>query len=374
MAGLYIHIPYCTKACHYCDFHFSTNLGTRDDLIECLKREIRLKSDPDTKLKTIYFGGGTPSILTKSELNGILRQIYQSYDAGLSEEITIESNPEDLTLSKLGSYMSMGINRLSIGVQTFNDQKLKFLNRNHDSIRAKKAIRDAQQTGFENVSADLIFGIPGTGMKEWQTDLAQILEFNIPHISIYGLTIEERTAFGNWTRRGKIDPMQEDLQIAQFELAHEVLTENGYEHYEVSNYALPGFRSVHNLSYWTQEKYTGIGPGAHSYDGVARSINISHNRKYVKSIMEGVIPETVEHLTGTQKLNEYVMTRCRTSFGINPDYIKNMFGRDLLEDKDAELDQLERRGLIHLSDGGIFASPKGYLMADEIALKLFYDE
>lgn len=372
--GLYIHIPYCTKACHYCDFHFSTNLGTRNLLLNCLKKEIHLKSNPNYGLSTVYFGGGTPSILSPLHLKNILKQIRDSFQVSTTNEITLEANPEDLDLPKLESYIDMGINRLSIGVQTFDDDRLILLNRNHTSVKATESIKLSKKAGFANLSLDLIFGIPNTSLIDWKTDLNKALELDIPHVSVYGLTIENRTVFGNWVNKGKLKVMEESLQIEQFELAHEILMRNGYEHYEVSNYAKPGFRSKHNSSYWTQKPYTGVGPGAHSYDGNLRSINISNNVSYIKGISEGSLQETKDVLSEKQKLNEYIMTRSRTNFGIDLNHLTQSFGVDLLRDKEMELDRIIENELIILKDNIIYTSTKGYLMADEIAMKLFYNE
>lgn len=375
MGGIYIHIPFCHKACHYCDFHFSTNLGYVDQMVEALCREIQLKSPGFfSEVDTLYFGGGTPSILSAMQIRQIICELDKRFQIKRDAEITLEANPEDISAVSTGNWKAAGINRLSIGIQTFDDKRLKFLNRNHSGKKAMNCIETARGGGISNITVDLIYAIPPEDMGYWQLDLERIIEFDIPHLSIYGLTIEEKTVFGNWLKSNKLTPVQEEINEKQYLLAESILTRNGYEHYEVSNYAKPGFYSRHNSGYWLQKPYMGIGPGAHSFDLYKRYFNISNNHKYMKSIAEGVLPETVEQLSDTQRVNEYILTRSRTSYGLDFVEIKEKYGKSLDTDQQDFLDQLIRSDLANIQDRTLRLTSSGLKIADEIALKLFYNE
>jgi len=376
MAGLYLHIPFCKQACHYCDFHFSTNRQLTLHLCEALARELELQKNylEGELISTIYLGGGTPSLLSKKELEIIFTAIHEHYKVDAQPEITLEANPDDLTPSKLSELILSGINRLSIGIQSFDPAVLTFLNRAHDAQAALNCVQLAREAGFKNLSIDLIYSIPGQDTEAWKKNLSQAIELSPEHISSYSLSIEQKTAFGHWQRAGKLKAMDEELSAQQFELLMEQLESVGYEHYEISNFSKPGFHSRHNSSYWEQKKYLGIGPSAHSYNGTTRQFNVSNNHQYLKSMEEGKIPFELEVLTPANKINEYIFTTLRTNRGcdlmkLNKDYRYNLpvkseiYLRNLLEHKLAVLD-----------NDVLKLTRSGKLLADKIASDLFADE
>lgn len=314
-AGIYLHIPFCKQACHYCNFHFSTNLQLKSLVVESMLKELALRQDylgSDHNIASIYFGGGTPSVLTLLEVEKLLSGVFKYFSIAKDVEITLEGNPDDLTLEKLQGFWNMGINRLSIGVQSFNDQTLRSMNRAHTSILAQQSIVWARQAQFNNINIDLIYATPGTTTCNWQADLTQALLLEPEHISTYCLTIEPKTAFGHWHKQGKITETCEEIAVSQFELAIERFSKNGYIHYEISSFCKPTKFSRHNINYWKAGKYLGIGPGAHGYNGVQRHWNISNNPLYVQSIQNGKLPHTAEILTIANHVNEYIMTSIRT--------------------------------------------------------------
>ena len=367
MSAIYIHIPYCNQACHYCDFHFSTNTKTKNELVNCLIDELHLQKDflPHKKLKTIYFGGGTPSILTKDELALIFETIHTTYNY-TDAEITFEANPEDLTLEKLQHIKSFGINRLSIGTQSFDDKILKYFNRSHNAQQAVTSIINAQKANLDNISLDLIYGIPNQSLNDFKIDIEKALLLNTKHISAYCLTIEPNTVFGKRLEQNKFTLADEGLAAEQFELLIETLENSGFEHYEISNFAKSGFESKHNSNYWFGKPYLGIGPGAHSYNGKERYFNISNNIKYIKKIRQQIIPATMEELTLEQKFNEFLLTRIRTSIGVDLKELKIKHGQDLLELKRIKIDQYNSQGFISLKDNFLTLRKKGKLFADKI--------
>jgi oxygen-independent coproporphyrinogen-3 oxidase len=377
LSGLYIHIPFCRKACHYCDFHFSTLLKYKSELVNAICKEIDLRaqqSDNQSKaIETIYLGGGTPSLLTEEELERILKVIHRQFVISSTAEITLEANPEDILKDKLSAWRSFGVNRLSIGIQSFDDKILKSINRAHNANQAKKALEDSIAIGYDNITADLIFGIPPFTIKEWESELDQLLHFNIPHISIYGLTIEPNTVYGKWLKQGSLNETDEKRMEEAFRLTHHKLEKEGLIHYEVSNYARPGQESKHNSAYWKGKPYLGFGPGAHSYDGIKRSFNVSNNSKYMKEIAKDVIPSTLETLTEIDQVNEFLFTRLRTIEGINLDEYQHKFKRDLLKDFPLQLNNLIEQQFLSLKKNNLKLTLNGMLLADEISLKLFYE-
>ena len=377
MSGLYIHIPFCRKACHYCDFHFSTILRNRAEMVACLIREIELRKSDDDKesmsLETIYFGGGTPSILSTDELKMIFEAIRTHYILAEDIEITLEANPEDINPSSLDQWLEIGINRLSVGIQTFRDEALKFVNRAHSSGDAISSLSMIRQGGFTNITADLIFGIPPFKITQWQDDLSKLISFDLQHLSVYGLTIEPRTAFGRWHEKGKLSTASDETMEEAFRVAHELLTTQSYEHYEVSNYAKPGYESKHNTSYWQGKNYIGIGPGAHSYDGIHRSYNVSNNAKYMKEIQKGNLPLTIEKLSPIDQINEYIYTRLRTSKGLSLAEFGNLFSQNFYTVHQGLIDEFISRNLMERNHDTLILTLDGMLLADEISLKLFYE-
>lgn len=327
MAGLYLHIPFCKQKCNYCDFHFSISLRNKEALIHAIKKELILrKNEVNEPIQTIYLGGGTPSILTITELKGIFESINANYSIAENAEISLEANPDDLSESYLKGLKKLGINRLSIGVQSFFNADLKFMNRAHTSQEAIRAIKDAQDSGIENITIDLIYGIPGLSLANWQRNLDTFLTLNIPHLSSYALTVEPKTVLAHQINSKKIKPLDDELAKAHFDILLRYMKEYDYLHYELSNFAKEGFLSQHNTSYWQGKSYLGIGPSAHSYNQKTRSWNVANNARYIKSLKEGIVPNKVEYLTATMRYNEYIMTGLRTMWGIDLDTIKKDFG------------------------------------------------
>jgi oxygen-independent coproporphyrinogen III oxidase len=373
MAGLYIHIPFCRQACYYCDFHFSTNQSYRAELIDCLSVEIRLQQGylNGERLTTIYLGGGTPSLLSESEMHLLMDSVYRHFEVAASPEITLEANPDDLTWERVGGLKSMGVNRISLGVQSFDDNILKFLHRAHTAHDALQCIDRLRKVGFQNISIDLIHSIPGQDDDQLKKNLKQALAFEPEHLSAYSLTIEPETVFGKWHAKGQLEAVDEPAAARQFEIVMDTLVDNGYRHYEISNFCKPGFASVHNSNYWKQETYLGIGPSAHSYNKVSRQFNIHNNHLYMKSIRDGIVPFTVEMLTRANQINEYIFTSLRTDEGCHLPYLVNNFSYDLMEAQTPYLHQLQEKKMITLAGNIITLTRSGKLLADRIASDLF---
>jgi oxygen-independent coproporphyrinogen III oxidase len=373
MAGLYFHIPFCKQACHYCDFHFSTNQTLKQELVNQLAEELSLQKDylEGEPIETIYLGGGTPSLLTAQELELLFTAIQKNYQVATDIEVTLEANPDDLNSQKLNELKAAGVNRLSIGIQSFDENVLTFINRAHTATEALGCVDAAHKAGINNISIDLIYSIPGQDDNMLQKNLATALALRPNHISAYSLTVEEKTVFGRWASKGKLLAMEEDQSAQQFELVMDSLTQNGYQHYEISNYCLPGFQSKHNTSYWKGKKYLGLGPSAHSYNGGTRQFNISNNHLYIKSIQKGIVPFEREELTNENKINEYLITSLRTEWGCNLNYLIEQFGYDLATHNKPYLNQLVANSLINLSDNTITLTRAGKLLADRIASDLF---
>lgn len=374
MSGIYLHIPFCKQACHYCNFHFSTKLSYKGELVSAMQKEIILRhKELIDAVETIYFGGGTPSLLTSDELALLLETLKDHFDIRADAEITLEGNPDDLTPEKLQSLKSAGINRLSIGIQTFDDSRLELCNRAHATSESIRCLESAAAAGFDNISADLMYALPGTDLDHWASDLDQLLTFSPQHISLYGLTVEDKTVFGKWKENGKLQEVAEPNAADQYRHAIERLTGAGYEHYEVSNFSLPNYNSRHNTAYWQGKPYLGIGPGAHSFNGKQRGETVSNNQKYMQALKEESLPIAWEILSPLDQLNEYLFTGLRTRTGIDLEKIKNSFGRDLEHEHLHFLKDLENRKLIVKSGATIRLTSEGFMIADEITWRLFYD-
>ena len=373
MAGLYIHIPFCSQACHYCDFHFSTNLRTRSDMVDAIRKELDMQRHylRDESIATIYFGGGTPSLLQAGELKTIFSSIQRHFVVEPSAEITLEANPDDLTPQRLESFRDLGINRLSIGIQSFDDEVLKFLNRSHNARAASECVVNARQAGFENISVDLIYAIPGQDDRAWTENIYQAVDLQPNHISSYSLTIEEKTVFGKWSAKGTLHAATDDVAAVQFETLMDALENRGFEQYEISNFSKPGFQSRHNSNYWKEQRYLGVGPSAHSYNGESRQFNISNNSTYLTSIKTGKIPFEREVLTIEDRINEYLLTGLRTSWGCDAEKIKTEFRYDLLADQNSYIKSLIEKNLIALDGAVLKLTKAGKLLADRIASDLF---
>ena len=377
MSGVYVHIPFCKKACYYCDFHFSTSTKLKTDLINSIIKEIYLQQDfINQPVKSIYFGGGTPSILTPIEIDSILQAIKNSFSLDEKVEVTLEANPDDFEdITKIQGFKKVGVNRLSIGIQSFDSTVLEKLNRSHSSNQAKKAIETALEVGFNNISCDLIYGIPFQPFEIFKKSVHQLIDYQIPHISNYCLTLEENTVFGKWQKKNKIHYPTESSIIREFDYMQEVFSKHGYTQYEISNFAKSEFESFHNSNYWKNETYLGLGPSAHSYDGENRFYNVSNNARYLKSIQENnTVPFTKEILSFENKINEYLMTQLRTIWGIDLEYLNNNFSFDLLNENKAYLDHLVKVKQISISENKITLTNKGKLLADEISSNLFLAE
>jgi oxygen-independent coproporphyrinogen-3 oxidase len=372
LSGIYLHIPFCKQACYYCDFHFSTNTTFKKKIVEAMCKEIELQkyylSEP---LKTIYFGGGTPSMLSEEELEMLLSYIYKNFSTEKELEITLEANPDDLTENKLKSLQKSGINRLSIGIQSFDDQHLKTLNRAHHSEEAINCVLNAQNIGFNNITIDLIYAIPSPNHEVWQKDLEKAISLNVPHISAYCLTIEKKTVLGNWTKKKKFTPSDDEFAAVQFEMLVDTLVNEEYEHYEISNFALPHQYSTHNTNYWKGVHYVGIGASAHSYNGNSRQYNVRNNAHYLQSIELGKIPCEIEILSKEDKLNEYIMTSLRTQWGCNVNYLKQNLSKEKMNDIEIKINQYIQRELLVRIDEKLILTFKGKLLADRITEELF---
>lgn len=378
MGGIYLHIPFCRKACIYCDFHFSTNLSRKEALLDALRKEVELRKNEIKslgQLNTLYFGGGTPSVLDKKEILDLIEQIRNLLPFSPEIEITLEANPDDLKSSYLKDLASIGVNRLSIGIQSFSEEVLQWMNRSHNSQQSSQAILDARAAGFQNFSCDLIFGNPGIDQKLWEKDLQKLIDLKAPHISVYALTVEERTALAYQVEKGKAFIPPEEIYQNQFLIAHQRLTAAGYEHYELSNYALPGFRSKHNSAYWKGIPYVGLGPSAHSYDGKHRSWNLANNARYIQQLEAGEYPvEESELLSPKDQYHEYIMTHLRKMEGIDIAWIEKNWVADWSQRFSAELSALQSRDEIQMEGSKLRVKPEAWLLSDQIIRDFFIDE
>lgn len=373
MAGIYLHIPFCKQACHYCDFHFSTSLKKKDEMILALVKEIELRKNElgNETIETIYFGGGTPSILEISDLQMLIDKVYENHSVSETPEITIEANPDDLSDERILELSKTRINRLSIGVQSFFEEDLQLMNRAHNSAEAKKCLEIATQY-FDNISVDLIYGIPGLSNEKWQQNIQTLLDLNISHISSYALTVEPKTALATLIKNGKIPIPDDGVAHDQFLMLVETLGKNGFVHYELSNFGKPDYFSRNNSAYWLGKKYIGIGPSAHSYDGKNRSWNVANNSLYLKSLAENVLSVEVETLTTTDRYNEYVMTGLRTVWGVSLDRIEKEFGADYLNYLHQNSDNYLKEEKLQLVDNVLKTTNKGKFFCDGIASDLFW--
>lgn len=375
MPGIYIHVPFCKKACHYCNFHFSTQLQLKSDLVAAICKEAVLrKTFLQEAVDTIYFGGGTPSLLSGSELEMLLNTLNEHYTIAPNAEITLEANPDDIDIDKLNDWRQAGINRLSIGIQSFFEEDLQWMNRAHNAQQAKHCIELAQTAGFYNLTIDLIYGTPGLTNERWKQNIETALTLGIPHLSCYALTVEPNTALDVMVRKGTKEEVDTDHQAIHFNILTATLQNVGFEHYEISNFAKPGFRSKHNSSYWQGKPYLGLGPSAHSFDGhVTRQWNISNNTLYISSLQQGIIPFESETLTTVQRINEYLMTGLRTIEGISLNFLEKNWGEERKQEvlKAAQLHIAQQN--IQLQNQNIILTAQGKFLADGIAADLFVE-
>jgi len=377
LAGIYIHIPFCKQACYYCDFHFSTSLKKKGELLNAIKKELILRKDEfgGEEIRTIYLGGGTPSILNSIELQAIFDVIDDNYEVVENAEITLEANPDDLTEEKIIELSQLPINRLSIGVQSFFEDDLKFMNRAHTAVESKKCLQLALQY-FDNITIDLIYGVPNMTSEKWLENLKTAFEFGVPHISSYALTVEEKTALASFIKKGKVAPVDENLALEHFNILVSETEKQGFVQYEISNFGKPNYFSKHNTSYWLGENYLGIGPSAHSFNGVERGWNISNNIKYIKSLERNMLPITTEKLSENDRFNEFVMTGLRTIWGVSFDKIETEFGKSTLQQLAQNSKSFINNGLLEIKEDSnlgtvLVTTKKGKFLADGIASDLF---
>ncbi len=377
MSGIYIHIPFCLQACSYCDFYFSTSLQHKEAFLLALAKEIKMRKnylEEKDLVESIYFGGGTPSLLSENELQHIFDILYATFNISNKAEITLEANPEDLTKEKIRSLKGSPINRFSIGIQSFFEEDLKFMNRAHTSERAKSAVKGSQDAGFENITIDLIYGTPTLTHENWKSNLQQAFDLQVKHISAYCLTVEEKTALHKSILVGKVKNVDEEKSAAQFEILLKAMKNEGFIHYEISNFCKNNFFSLHNSNYWKRKKYLGLGPSAHSFNGSSRQWNVRNNSLYINALEKGSLNFEKEIITTAQNYNEYIMTGLRTMWGVSLRAIENDFGKEFLS-----FCKKEAKGYLssfHLleKENHFYLSESGKLLADKIASDLFYTE
>jgi len=373
LAGIYLHIPFCKQACHYCNFHFTTSLRYKDELVAALVKEVTLQKNylPEGNIDTIYFGGGTPSLLQINDCQLLIETIQQTFTVTADAEITLEANPDDITSEKLRGWKDAGINRLSIGVQSFFEEELRWMNRAHTATHARQCIELSLAAGFTNMTIDLIYGSPLLTDEMWEQNVQTAIGYNIPHLSCYALTVEEKTPLHKLISNQQKLPVDADKQGHQFLLLMQWLRAAGYEHYEVSNFAKPGHRSRHNSSYWKGQPYLGLGPSAHSFNGHERQWNVANNQQYIASIQQGLVPFEKEVLSATDQLNEYLMISLRTLEGIDLHIVEEKWGPQEKERLLTSIKPSVQHGTILQQNNHIKLTDEGLLLADGIAASLF---
>ncbi|MBX2844932.1 MAG: radical SAM family heme chaperone HemW [Saprospiraceae bacterium] len=375
MAGIYIHIPFCKQACHYCNFHFSTSLKHKSDLVEAICTELTLRKEEITSVETLYFGGGTPSVLSRDELELILDCIFENYNTSALSEVTLEANPDDLDGVFLRELEASAINRLSIGVQSFFDVDLEWMHRAHSARLAADSIKLAQDIGFEQMTIDLIYGSPTTSDEMWAKNLDTWLDLGIPHLSAYALTVEPKTALEVMIQKGKSRSVEDATAVRQLQYLQNWAATNHISHYEISNLCRASNYAKHNSNYWTGQPYLGIGPSAHSYDGATtRRWNIANNIQYIQQIKEKTLFWEEEYLSPTDLHNEYIMTRLRTTWGVNLSAYATKFGSAWRNQLEAAIEPFTQQQLINVKDGAVVLTPKALPISDSIIAELFIDK
>ena len=371
-SGIYIHIPFCKQACYYCDFHFSTSLKKKDELIKALVKEIELRRTElqNQTVETIYFGGGTPSLLSNEELDLLINSVHNNFQVSENPEITLEANPDDLSKNKIIELSKSSINRLSIGIQSFFERDLKIMNRAHNAEEAIKCLSVATRH-FDNISVDLIYGIPDLSNNQWIENIETVLSYNIPHISSYALTVEPKTALETFIKKGIIKNVDDELAQEQFNILIDKLEASGFVHYELSNFGKPNYFSKNNSAYWQGKPYLGIGPSAHSFNGNQRGWNVRNNSKYIKSIQNNELPIEIETLSTTDKYNEYIMTGLRTIWGVSFEKIESEFGENYKKYILLQSEKYINQHLLYIDDTKLLTTKKGKFLSDGIASDLF---
>ncbi len=373
MRGIYFHIPFCRQACRYCDFFFSVSLKYVDEYVDSLVKEIELRAgeEPGTEVETLYLGGGTPSVLSEVHLEKILNTIHTHFTFVEKAEWTIECNPDDLSPVYLDQLRYKGFNRISIGVQSFNERDLELMKRSHTSIQAERSVEDAAAAGFENITMDLIYGVPGQIPREWEQNIEKALALPVSHISAYHLTFEPGTVFDHWRKKGRLLPVHEEESVNQFQLLRSLLLERGFDHYEISNFALNGNRSAHNMLYWSGKPYLGLGPSAHTYDGTNRSWNVSSLTKYMEGVSRGSGFNETEKLSTIERYHDYLITSLRTRWGVDPNLLERQFGSDIALHFAKKSKPFLEQGTLGILDGHMAIHPDHWLLTDHILRELF---
>jgi oxygen-independent coproporphyrinogen III oxidase len=372
MPGIYFHIPFCKKACHYCNFHFSTSLKQQGEMLKAMKQELISASEGAEEIvETIYFGGGTPSILPAGAIRELINLVKERFTVSPGAEVTLEANPDDISKAAVTAWIQAGVNRLSIGIQSFKEEDLLWMNRAHNAAQAKSSLVVAKDAGIHNISADLIYGTPTLSDEDWRQNIEQMIALGIPHIACYALTVEPKTALDKLIQLKKKENTDAGKQAQQFMMLMEQMQLHGYEHYEISNFALPGLRSRHNSSYWQGKPYIGIGPSAHSYDGRNRRWNISNNALYIQAIANGLPSFEEEQLTTENRINEFIMISLRTMEGLNLFRLEEQFGNSVYEQVRKDITPYIEEGKALVKNDHVILTKAGKLFADGIAADLF---
>ncbi|MBP6575930.1 MAG: radical SAM family heme chaperone HemW [Chryseobacterium sp.] len=371
---IYLHIPFCKQKCSYCNFHFSTSFSLKDEMLLAIKKEIGIRHQEleNKSLKSLYFGGGTPSVLSVDEIKSLINEFQKYFSFDENIEITLESNPDDLNKNFLKELSQTEINRLSIGTQSFFDEDLKLMNRAHNASEAESSIKRAQDFGLENISIDLIYGSPTSNFEIWKDNLNKTIELQVPHVSSYALTVEPKTALEKWIENGKVKSPEEAEQNQEFYYMSDFLKDNGFDHYEISNFGKPGFHSKHNSAYWKSEPYLGIGPSAHSYNGnLERSWNVANNSLYIKNINQNIIPKETEILSEKDRFNEMMMIGLRTIWGVDLNKINQNFSPEIIDYFNEEIKNKIESGILKIEENHLLIPEKHWFLADGIASDLF---
>lgn len=371
---IYLHIPFCKQKCSYCNFHFSTSFNLKDEMLSAIKKEIQLRHNEleNRTLKSLYFGGGTPSVLSVDEIKFLIDEVQKYFSFDDEIEITLESNPDDLNKNFLKELSQTEINRLSIGTQSFYDEDLNLMNRAHNASEAGSSIKRAQDFGLENISIDLIYGSPTSNFEIWKENLNKTIELQVPHVSSYALTVEPKTALEKWIENGKVSSPEETEQNQEFYYMKDFLKDNGFDHYEISNFGKPGFHSKHNSAYWKSEPYLGIGPSAHSYNGsLERSWNIANNSIYIKNLNQNILPKETEILSEKDRFNEMMMIGLRTIWGVDLDKVNQNFSSGIIDYLNQEIKSKLESGILKIENNYLKIPEKHWFLADGIASDLF---
>ena len=372
MSGIYIHIPYCKQACHYCDFHFSTSMKTKNDMIDCIVKEMDIReTEFSKKIDSLYIGGGTPSLMTNLELETIFNGLEKKISIGDIKEVTIEINPEDLIIEKLDFYKEIGINRVSIGIQSMNNNILKWMNRSHGTNQVINGLNNVKDAGFENISLDFIYGTPKNLLRDYKAELLEILKFNPTHLSCYHLTIEDGTYFGHLKKKREIKRIEDDISQQEFLWISEKLKSKNYQHYEISNFAVQGQESFHNSNYWNQSAYIGLGPGAHSFRNSTRRWNISNNRLYIKNMKAGIPYFEQEVLSHYDLVNEKIMLGLRTISGFDKNHLFSIVNQAKKDEVESKIDTFLKDEILISTNNIISMNPEKWLLSDYVSRELF---